>query len=139
MLDEIHPPFPPDNASITRLVHGFYADVRADPLLGPVFDGAIGARWDAHLARMVDFWCTVALGARRYRGDVFAPHMRLQGVTPAHFAAWTRLWARHTEDLFDADTARQLQQAAHGIARKLFHGYFGQRPDFEAPHDGHGH
>ena len=122
----------PDARAITRLVHGFYADVRADALLGPVFEQAIGAHWDAHLARMVDFWSTVALGARSYRGNVMDRHMRLQGVTPAHFAAWVRLWAGHTNRLFDPDTARHLQQVAHGIGRNLFRGYFGEGPRFEA-------
>ncbi|WP_416400400.1 group III truncated hemoglobin [Alicycliphilus denitrificans] len=55
---------PLDAAGIAALVHGFYADVRADGQLGPLFDRAIGAHWDAHLARMVDFWSTVMLGAR---------------------------------------------------------------------------
>ena len=38
-----HAPHPLNLDSITALVHGFYADVRADPLLGPVFTQAIGA------------------------------------------------------------------------------------------------
>jgi hypothetical protein len=50
--------------SITALVHTFYADVRADPELGPVFDHAIGEHWDSHLARMVDFWSKVMLGVK---------------------------------------------------------------------------
>ena len=32
---------PPSVESITRLVHGFYGDVRQDPLLGPVFEKAL--------------------------------------------------------------------------------------------------
>ncbi len=127
-------PSRPDTDSITRLVHGFYADVRADALLGPVFDGAIGAHWDAHLARMVDFWSTVALGTKTFRGDVFSKHMALDGVAPEHFAAWTRLWAMHTERLFAPQLAHDLQTVAHGIGRNLFRGYFGRLPAFgEAP------
>ena len=34
----------PDAESITRLVHGFYAEVRRDPLLGPVFEVALHGR-----------------------------------------------------------------------------------------------
>lgn len=127
-------PTPPTRESLTTLVHGFYADVRADPLLGPVFERAIGAHWDAHLARMVEFWSTVALGTRSYRGDVFGKHMALEGVTPAHFAAWVRLWAEHTSRLFAPETARELQVVAHGIARNLFRGLFGQLPDFAEAH-----
>ena len=125
--------------SIERLVHGFYADVRKDPLLGPVFEQALHGRWDAHLQRLVDFWSTVALGTRSFRGDVFGRHMALQGVTPAHFAAWVGLWQRHTEQLLAPEVARELQVVAHGIARNLFRGYFGGEPAFAAPREGHSH
>ena len=126
------PPFAePSVQSLTALVHGFYADVRADPLLGPVFEGALQERWEPHLARMVDFWSTVALGSKTFRGNVFAKHMALSGVTPAHFAAWVRLWGEHTTRLFAPEVALELQTAAHGIARNLFHGYFGSKSVFE--------
>ena len=123
--------------TITQLVHGFYADVRQHALLGPVFEQAIGDRWDAHLQRLVDFWSTVALGTRSFRGDVFGKHMALQGITPAHFAAWVGLWQAHTQRLFTPEVARELQVVAHGIARNLFRGYFGSEPAFAPPRDGH--
>ena len=125
------PPFAaPSVQSLTALVHGFYADVRADALLGPVFEAALHDRWEPHLARMVDFWSTVALGSKTFRGNVFSKHMALSGVTPAHFAAWVRLWGEHTDRLFAPDLALELQTAAHGIARNLFQGYFGSKPVF---------
>lgn len=128
----------PSADSIAQLVHGFYTDVRADPLLGPVFEKALHGQWDAHLQRLVDFWSTVALGTRSFKGDVFGKHMALEGVTPAHFAAWVRLWQLHTHRLFAPEAAQQLQLAAHGIARNLFRGYFGHAPLFagEQPVDG---
>ena len=128
----------PSAETITALVHGCYADVRADPLLGPVFEDALHGRWDAHLARLVDFWSTVALGTRNFRGDVFGKHMALEGVTPAHFAAWVGLWQQHTSRLFAPEVAHDLQVAAHGIARNLFRGFFGSDPAFVTPHSGHG-
>lgn len=115
---------------LATLVHGFYADVRADPLLGPVFEQALADRWEPHLERMVAFWSTVALGSKSFTGNVFGKHMALADVTPAHFAAWVRLWGEHTERLFHAEDARELQITAHGIARNLFQGYFGMRPTF---------
>jgi hemoglobin len=122
----------PNAESMAALVHSFYADVRAHPLLGPVFEAALHGRWDEHLARLVDFWRTVALGERRFRGDVFGKHMALSGVTPAHFAAWVGLWQHHTNRLFAPEFAQELQLAAHGIARNLFRGYFGAEPAFTA-------
>ena len=120
----------PSVESLTELVHSFYAAVRADALLGPVFEEALRDRWEPHLARMVDFWSTVALGHKSFRGNVFTKHMALQGVTPAHFAVWVRLWGEQTERLFAPEVARDLQVTAHGIARNLFLGYFGTQPVF---------
>ena len=128
----------PSTASLIALVHGFYADVRADPLLGPVFEEALRDRWEPHLARMVDFWSTVAMGSKSFSGNVFGKHMALSGVTPAHFAAWVRLWAEHTDARFPPAIAQQLQQTAHGVARNLFRVCLGQPPAFVQAH-GHSH
>ena len=115
---------------LEQLVHSFYADVRADGLLGPVFDGAIGAHWDAHLERMVEFWSTVMLATRSFRGNVFGKHMALEGIEAEHFLRWITLWHEHTSRLFAPDAAHELQQTAHGIARNLFAGYFDRFPTF---------
>ncbi|HEY8706416.1 MAG TPA: hypothetical protein VIM34_00290 [Burkholderiaceae bacterium] len=52
-----------DRESITRLVHHFYDDVRADDLLRPTFDAVLGERWATQLQQ-------VASGIARnlYRG-----------------------------------------------------------------------
>ena len=89
----------PTVESISELVHAFYADVRQDALLGPVFDEALNGQWDEHLHRLVDFWSTVLLGSRSFKGNVLGKHMQLQGITPAHFAAWVRLWNEQTAQL----------------------------------------
>lgn len=82
------------------------------------------------LVLTVGFWCTLALGQRRFRGDVFGKHMALAGVTPAHFAAWVGLWKQNTDRLFTPQVAQDLQVAAHGIARNLFRRYVGAEPAF---------
>lgn len=119
-----------DRARIETLVRDFYGDVRTDALLAPVFGPVIGDDWGPHLARMVDFWSTVMLGARSFRGNVFAKHMVLQGVRDEHFLRWITLWHRHTNRLFDDATALELQRTAHGIGRNLFYGLLGEVPSF---------
>ena len=119
----------PTRESLTELVHDFYRDVRSDALLGPIFNGAIHD-WDDHLARLVEFWCTVVINSRSFRGDVFGKHMALDGVTPEHFTAWINLWITHTERIFVPEVAQELQNMALGIARNLFRGFFGQYPEF---------
>ena len=57
--------------------------------------------------------------------------------SPAHFAAWVRLWQQHTSQLLAPEAARELQLAAHGIARNLFRGYFGADPAFAPTRHAH--
>lgn len=121
-------PGPASRERLCMLVQAFYGDVRSDPLLGPVFEKALAERWEPHVARMVEFWSTVALGSKSFTGNVFGKHMALDGVTPAHFTQWVRLWKNHTERLFEPKVAQDLQTTAHGIARRLYLGYFGRRP-----------
>src|SRR5690349_20593894 len=92
---------PLDRSSITALVHQFYDDVRADPVLGPVFDGAIGDHWDTHLERMVEFWSTVMLGSHNFQGNVFGKHMALQGIEPDHFRRWLAMFQATATRLFE--------------------------------------
>lgn len=118
-------------ALIVELVHAFYADVRSDRILGPTFDGVIGDRWGPHLARMVEFWCTVMLETRSFKGNVFARHMAISGVTPEHFTCWLAYWFSRTSEFFAPAAAVVLQRAALGIAKMLYRGYFGVSADFE--------
>jgi hemoglobin len=129
------PALPLDQSSIHTLVHQFYDEVRADPVLGPVFDKAIGDRWDAHLARMVEFWSTVMLGTRNFQGNVFGTHMALQGVEPDHFQRWLGMFFATTDRLFAPEVAHEFQLVGKRIASSLQYGYFGKvlveepRPD----------
>lgn len=118
----------PDRAAIERLVARFYADVRADDLLGPVLEPLLHARWDAHLVRMTDFWCTALKIERGFRGDVHNKHMALAGITPAHLARWLRLWHADTAALMTPPVAVRLQDVAVGIARVMHLGWFGVLP-----------
>jgi len=44
-----------DEAMIERLVRGFYARVRGDDVLGPIFAAKIDD-WEPHLQKMFAFW-----------------------------------------------------------------------------------
>ena len=117
---------PLDRSSITTLVHQFYDGVRADPVLGPVFNNAIGEHWDAHLARMVDFWSTVMLGTHNFQGNVYGTHMALQGIEPEHFRRWLGMFQATTERLFEPKVAQEFQVVGQRIAASLQYGFFGK-------------
>lgn len=62
-----------DETYISLLVESFYDRVRKDPELGPIFARAIPGDWGPHLAKMKDFWASVALGDTRYDGGRCRP------------------------------------------------------------------
>lgn len=113
-----------DEETIRRLVHAFYAKVRADAALGPIFDRVIGAQWDTHLAKMCDFWSSVMLTTGRYHGNPMAAHLRLEGATPAHFQRWLALFRETAAEVCDAEAAALFASRAENIARSLQMGMF---------------
>lgn len=78
-------------AMIKTLVHAFYARVRLDPLLGPIFNRAI-EDWDTHLEKLCAFWSSVTLMTGRYKGTPMQTHAELPEITPAHFERWLALF-----------------------------------------------
>ena len=61
--------------AIALLIDRFYAAVRQERVLGPVFEAAISAEeWPEHLATMRRFWSSVMLASGRYSGNPVSVH-----------------------------------------------------------------
>jgi hemoglobin len=114
-------------AALADLVHKFYAKVRSDAVLGPVFNNAVG-HWDEHFETLTKFWSSVMLTSGAYKGNPMAVHTKLAAVikTPM-FDRWLGLWKETTEEMFTPDVAAQFQDRAERIAKSLKLGL-----DFEA-------
>lgn len=117
-------------AMIRELVHAFYARVRRDPALGPIFDGEIGDGWDAHLAKLCDFWSSVMLMTGRFKGQPMAVHARLPDIGPAHFERWLALFAETAEAVCPPAAAALFAEKAQMIARSLQLGIAVSRGEF---------
>jgi hemoglobin len=108
-----------DAEGIRLLVAEFYSRAFRDELLGPVFVDVAQMDLDAHLPVMVEFWSTVLLGARSYRGGAFAPHARLHAQVPLtrrHFDRWLAIWHATVDDLFAGRVADDAKLRAAAIA-----------------------
>lgn len=103
---------------IQALVHGFYGKVRADPVLGPIFDAEI-VDWDPHLARMCDFWSSVMLMTGRFKGQPMVVHVRIPGLEGAHFERWLGLFRRTASEICPAEAAAVFVAKAEMIAQSL--------------------
>ncbi|HXP96130.1 MAG TPA: group III truncated hemoglobin [Telmatospirillum sp.] len=104
-------------ATIAMLVDRFYAKVRRDPTIGPVFDSAI-ADWDGHLDKLCSFWSSVMLTTGRYKGTPMAAHMALP-IEPVFFDRWLALWHETVTDVFVVAVAARLSAKAERIAESL--------------------
>jgi hemoglobin len=108
-----------DEAMFPALLAQFYARVREDALLGPVFGRAV-QDWDEHLERIGRFWSSVMFGTGRYKGDPVARHLAITPqITPEMFGRWLALWAETTDAMLDEGQARALQAKAARIAESL--------------------
>lgn len=115
-----------NRSAITVLINDFYIDIRSDSALQPIFDNAVGDNWTPHLARMVDFWCSVMLSSGEFKGNVYGKHMLLAGVEPDHFRRWLVLFNTHVHRLFAPEQAEQFMLVAHRIGASLQYGFFGR-------------
>ena len=104
---------------LKALVDLFYAKVRRDPLIGPVFNGAIDD-WPGHLDKLQAFWSSVMLTSGRYKGRPLPAHIRhADAISPASFERWLSLWRETTEEVMSAPAAAALQDKAARIAESL--------------------
>ncbi|MAU41420.1 MAG: preprotein translocase subunit TatC [Kordiimonas sp.] len=123
--------------SIRDLVHQFYAQVREDDLIGPIFQARI-KDWDTHLAKMVDFWSGVMLKTTRYEGRPFPAHAQISEIRKTHFARWLDLFQTTAHSVFEETPAHEFIKRSHMIADNFQHLLFtvlGREDTEAAPQD----
>lgn len=103
--------------AISNLVDRFYEKVRLDPQIGPVFNEAV-EDWPTHLATLKDFWSTVLLTDRRYKGDPLAAHLQLP-LQPAHFHRWLALFAETAHEVMPPENAALVIAKSQRIAENF--------------------
>lgn len=106
-----------DEAVIERLVHAFYARVRTDELLGPVFEARV-RDWEAHLQRMCAFWSSVALMTGLYHGTPMAKHLLLP-VDAEHFDRWLALFEDTARAVCPPEAEQHFVERARRIAESF--------------------
>jgi hemoglobin len=105
-----------DRDDIVGVLRTFYGRAFEDPLLGPVFVDVAQLDLEAHLPTICDFWATILLGDRSYRGGAFAPHVRLHQqveLTREHFDRWVELWTGTVTELHEGEVADRA--IAHAV------------------------
>lgn len=106
-----------DEDMLCDLVQNFYAKIRRDPVLGPIFATRI-ADWETHLERMVSFWSSVALMTGRYHGRPVPAHAPLP-IDGSHFERWLGHFRETAHEVCTPAGAAHVIKRAERIARSL--------------------
>lgn len=120
---------------ISHLVDTFYSKIRANELLGPIFNGRIPEdQWPIHLSKLTDFWETNLFGIPKFKGSPTAKHISVDqslnyGIETAHFDEWLGLWFETVDELFAGDLADKAKQTAHRMATGQYLVIWGNRPE----------
>lgn len=119
---------------IEDMVHAFYACVRSDAVLGPVFERHVDD-WDAHLAKLVDFWSSALRGTRRFSGTPMPVHAAMPGLDADLFHRWLALFRETTSVQPNRAMGERAFALAQRIARSLWYGYQISRRPHEPPQE----
>jgi hemoglobin len=111
-----------DPGFIRQMVEEFYATIRSDARLGPIFAARI-ADWDEHLDRMTAFWSSVLHESGGFRGNPMVKHIAIPGIERDDFLHWLALFGATLDRLERDPRATQLIVArARMIADSLLTG-----------------
>jgi hemoglobin len=104
---------------IELLVNSFYDKVKADPVIGFIFNDIVQVHWKRHLPVMYDFWENTLLYTGGYTGNPMEIHRRLNqliSLTAEHFQQWTNLFTSTVDELFTGEKAELAKQRAISIS-----------------------
>lgn len=107
---------------IEELVNAFYEKVRANDILGPIFDEIMQVDWEAHLPKMYDFWEQTLFHRPLYKGNPVTVHQKVHTQSPLEkkqFDTWLQLFNETVDENFRGDMARQAKVRALSIATVL--------------------
>lgn len=121
-----------DEALVRRVVERFYDSVRADDMLGPIFDAAVHD-WPSHLDRLVDFWSSLTLLSGAYKGNPLRQHFGLGRLDDAHFRRWLDLFEATLRNTCTPEQAEIFLTRAARIADSFRFGLAMQRGEIVQP------
>jgi len=117
------------------LVHTFYAKIRKDEVLGPIFNGII-EDWDHHLEHLTSFWSSQLFLERTYKGNPIEAHRKVDAFTgykieAQHFGIWLNYWVQTLDEHFEGDHVFILKNRARKMGSFIHIDIFQQRPTGE--------
>lgn len=120
---------------IADLVNAFYAKIREDDMLGPIFDKHIAEdEWPSHLSKLADFWEMKLLGGTQFRGSPSQKHIDVDRaskhtIAQDHFAHWLQLWLETIDEKYTGPLAERAKAQARKMATGQYISIWQNRPE----------
>lgn len=105
---------------VIQIVDSFYAKVRKDELIGPIFVEEAKVDWDEHLPKLYNFWEDLLFGTDNYYGRPFPPHMKFD-LKIEHFERWLKLFIETIDENYTGLKADEMKSRALRIAQNFLH------------------
>lgn len=117
---------------VSLLVRAFYAKIRKEETLGPIFNTII-EDWEEHLEKLTDFWENNLFFVRKYYGNPMLAHISVDRqvnntVEMKHFGIWLNLWYQTLDDHFEGEVAQRARRNARKMSTHLFLKIYENRP-----------
>ena len=108
---------------VALIVRSFYAKVRTDETLSPIFNTII-KDWEEHLEKLTDFWTMQLFGGKIYEGNPIKVHQEVDDqsghqVSAYHFGTWLNLWFETIDTNFSGENADTLKRRARKMQTVL--------------------
>jgi hemoglobin len=102
------------------LVTTFYAKVRKDELLAPIFNPMI-QDWEEHFEKLTDFWEGNLFFRKKYLGNPLEKHVEVDKfhhgkIEAMHFGVWLNLWYETVDNLFKGEVAQRAKNRARNMS-----------------------
>ncbi len=116
---------------VALLVNTFYAKIRTNDELGPIFNKAIHD-WDSHLIHLTNFWESQLFRKNVFSGNPLKKHVEVDEnnnnqLSNDLFGLWLQFWLGTIDELFEGDLANLAKDRARNIASFMFMEIFRSR------------
>lgn len=121
-MTNVPPRFPITANEINGVLTIFYARVRVDKTLAPIFFASIPNEpdlWATHEAKIGRFWRSAILFERSYDGNPQRAHAKNGQVAPEHFEIWLGLFDQVLSENLTPEQAAAWSGLAHRIGAGL--------------------
>ena len=88
---------------IQRMVDRFYDKIKADKIVGFIFNDVMKVNWDKHLPILYAFWENALFYTGSYKGNAMKKHININRIVPLqkkHFTRWLLLFNETVDEYF---------------------------------------